>query len=75
MPFQGLLGDQLCLGRVLMIGLTLGGVRVSWLHSSAEPTLVPWWTKQLDCVDDSLLPLFLMSPVISPLFRMQNMYD
>ena len=51
--------------------LTLRGVKVSWLDSSTELTLVPRWTEQLDCLDNSLLPLFLMSPVISPLFRMQ----
>ena len=52
-------------------GLTLWGVKVTWLHSSAEPTLVPRWTEQLDRLDNYLLPLFLMSSVISPLFRMQ----
>ena len=51
--------------------LTLWGVEVTWLHSSTESTLVPWWTNQLDCLDNSLLPLFLMSLVINPLFRMQ----
>ena len=51
--------------------LTLWGVEVTWLRSSAEPTLVPWWTEQLDRLDNSKLPLFLMSSVISPLFRMQ----
>ena len=51
--------------------LTLRGVKVSGLHSSAELTLVPWWTEQLDCLDNSLLPLFLMLPVIDPLFRIQ----
>ena len=51
--------------------LTLWGVEVTWSHSSVEPTLVPWRTEQLDCLDNSTLPLFLMSPVISPLFRMQ----
>ena len=51
--------------------LTPWGVTVSWSYSSAELTLVPWWTEQLDRLDDSLLPLFLMSPVINPLFRMQ----
>ena len=30
-----------------------------------------WWTEQLDRLDNSLLPLFLMSPVIIPLFCMQ----
>ena len=39
------------------------GVKVSWLRSSAELTLVPWWTEPLDCLDNSLLPLFLMLPV------------
>ena len=52
-------------------GLTLWGVEVTWLRSSVEPTLVPWWTEQLDRLDKSLLPLFLMSPVINPLSRMQ----
>ena len=51
--------------------LTLRGVKVSWSYSSAEITLVPWWTEQLSRLDDSLLPLFLMSPVINLLFRMQ----
>ena len=51
--------------------LTLRRVKVSWLHSSAELTLVPWWTEQLDRLDNSILPLFLMSPVINPLFRIQ----
>ena len=51
--------------------LTLGGVEVTWSRSLAEPTLVPWWTEQLDRLDNSLLPLFLMSPIINPLFRMQ----
>ena len=27
--------------------LTLWGIKISWLHSSAELTLVPWWTEQL----------------------------
>ena len=52
-------------------GLTLWGVEATWSYSSVEPTLVPWRTKQLDCLDNSTLPLFLMSPVISLLFRMQ----
>ena len=39
--------------------LTLWGIKASWLHSSAELTLVPWWTEPLDCLDNSLLPLFL----------------
>ena len=51
--------------------LTLRGVKVSWSYSSAELTLVPRWTKQLDRLDNSYCPLFPMSPVISPLFRMQ----
>ena len=46
-------------------------MKVSWLHSSAELTLVPWWTEQLDRLDNSLLPLFLVSPVINPLVRIQ----
>ena len=28
--------------------LTLWGIKISWLHSSAELSLVPWWTEQLD---------------------------
>ena len=40
-------------------GLTLRGVKVSWLRSSAEITLVPLWAEQLDHLDNSLLPLFL----------------
>ena len=51
--------------------LTLWGVEITWSRSSVEPTLVPWRTKQLDCLDNSTLPLFLMSPVISLLFHMQ----
>ena len=62
MCLLGLIGDQL-LGRVLLIGLTLGGVKVSGLHSSAELTLVPWWTEQLDCLDSSLFPQFLWEKV------------
>ena len=54
---------------------TLRGVEVFGLHSSAELTLVPWWTEQLDCLDNSLLPLFLMFPVINPLFRIQIFYE
>ena len=60
-----------CLRRIVESGLTLWGIKISWLHSSAELTLVPWWTKQLDRLDNSLLPLFLMLPVINPLFHMQ----
>ena len=74
--------EILCLvrtdGRPTLLGesvaescLTLRGAKVTWLCSSAEPTLVPWWIEQLDRLDNSLLPLFLMSPVISPLFRIQ----
>ena len=51
--------------------LTWRGVEVSGLPFLAELTLVPWWTKQLDRLDNSLLPLFLTSPVINPLFHMQ----
>ena len=74
--------EILCLfgadGRPTLLGesiaefcLALQGVEVTWSCSSAELTLVPRWTEQLDRLDNSLLPLFLMSPVISPLFRMQ----
>ena len=67
----GLTGVQL-LGREFAESyLTLRGVKVSGLHSSAELTLVPRWTEQLDCLDNLLLPLFLMLPVINPLFRIQ----
>ena len=63
--------EMLCLfrvaGRSTLLGESIAepcftprGVKVSWLHSSAEPTLVPWWTEQLDRLDNSLLPLFLM---------------
>ena len=55
----------------LTCGLTLWGIMIYWLCSSVEPTLIPWRTEQLDCLDNSLLPLFLMLPVINPLFRMQ----
>ena len=41
-------------------GLTLWGVEATWLRSSAEPILVPWWTEQLDRLDNSLLPQFLL---------------
>ena len=41
-------------------GLTQRGVKVSWSNSSTESTLVPWLTEQLDRLDNSLLPLFLM---------------
>ena len=68
---SGLMGDQLCSGRIVESCLTLQGVKVSWVHSSAELTLVPWWKEQLDRLDNSLLPLFLMLLVINPLFRMQ----
>ena len=58
------MGDQTLLGGVLLkSGLTLWGVEVTWLHSSAEPTLVPWLTEQLDRLDNSLLPLFLQEKV------------
>ena len=43
--------------------LTLWGIKISWLHSSAELTLVSWWTEQLDRLDNSLLPLFLWEKV------------
>ena len=58
-----LLGESM-----LTCWLTLWGIKISWLHSSAELTLVPWWTEQLDRLDNSLLPLFLTLPVINPLF-------
>ena len=51
--------------------LTLWRVEVTWSHSSVGPILVPWRTKQLDFLDNSTLPSFLMSPVISPLFCME----
>ena len=59
------------LGGVLLKSVLLCG---EWRHlgrSSAELTLVPWWTEQLDLLDNSILPLFLMSPVINPLFRIR----
>ena len=66
--------EILCLfradGRPTLLGesmadscLTLRGVEVTWSCSSAEPTLVPWWTKQLDRLDNSLLPMFLREKV------------
>ena len=66
----GLIGDQL-LGENCWSCLTRRGVKVYGLHSSAELALVPWWTEQLDCLDNSLFPLFLTLPVINPLFRIQ----
>ena len=67
--FSGLTGNQLCLGKVSC--LILWGVERTWSYSSVESTLVPWRIKQLDCLDNSTLPLFPMSPVISLLFHMQ----
>ena len=43
--------------------LTLRGVEVTWLRSSAKPTLVPWWTEQLDRLDNSLLSQFMWEKV------------
>ena len=37
--------------------------------------MVPWWTKQLDRLDNSLLPLFLMLPVINPFVSYANIYE
>ena len=55
------MGDQLCSEESIVEPcLAPRGVEVSWLYSSAELTLVPWWTEQLDHLDNSLLPLFLM---------------
>ena len=71
MPFRADWETNSARGRVLLILSYSRGVKVSWLHSSAELTLVPWWTEQLDRLNNSLLPLFLMSPVINPLFRIQ----
>ena len=38
--------------------LTLRGVKVSRSNSSAELTLVPWWTEQPDLLDNSYCPSF-----------------
>ena len=38
--------------------LSLRGVEISWLHSSAGHTLVPWWIAQLDCLNNSYCPSF-----------------
>ena len=46
-----------------------------WLCFLAEPTLVPWRTEQLDCLDSSLLPLFLVSPVIKSVVSYANIYE
>ena len=50
------------IGRPTLLGwsvaescLTLWGVEISRLHSSADLTLVPWWTEQLDRLDDSFI--------------------
>ena len=43
--------------------LTRRGVKVSGLRSSVEPTLIPWWTEQLDRLDNSILPLFLWEKI------------
>ena len=43
---------------VLTCWFTLWGIKVYWLCSSAELTLVPWWIEQLDRLDNSLLPQF-----------------
>ena len=67
---MALLGES-----ALTCWLTLWGIRMYWLGSSAEPTLVPWRVEQLDCLDNSLLPLFLTLPVIDPLFRMQFIHE
>ena len=58
------MGDQLCSEESTVEPcLTLWGVEISWLRSSAEPTLVPWWMEQLDRLDNSVLPLFLREKV------------
>ena len=44
---------------VMTCWLTLWGIKIYWLCSSAELTLVLWLTEQLDSLDDSLLFLFL----------------
>ena len=48
--------------KVIMLGegaltcwLTLWGIEIYWLCFLAEPTLVPWRTEQLDCVDNSFV--------------------
>ena len=42
---------------------TLRGITVSWPYSSAEPTLVPWWTEQLVQFGPFLLPQLLWEKV------------
>ena len=49
-----LLGESIAESR-----LTLRGIEVTWLRSSAEPTLVPWRTEQLVQFGQFLLPQFL----------------
>ena len=46
-----------------------------WSCSLAEPTLVPWRIEQLDCSDNSLLPLFLVSPAINSFVSYANIYE
>ena len=55
--------------------LTLWGIKVCGSYSLAEPTLVPWRTEQLNCLDNSLLPLFLVSPVIKSFVSYANIYE
>ena len=44
--------------------LTLRGVEMIYSHSSVESTLVPWRTKQPDCIRQLYIALCPMSPVI-----------
>ena len=53
-------GDGFQLSWGSWIGLSWGSIELYWLCSSMEPTLIPWRTEQSDCLDNPLLPLFLM---------------
>ena len=52
-----------------------GELRSTWPCSLAEPTLVPWGIEQLDCSDNSLLPLFLVSPAMNSFVSYANIYE
>ena len=57
-------GRPTLLGEILADSCpTLRGVEVSWVHSSAELTLVPRRTERLDRLDNSLLPQLLREKV------------
>ena len=52
-----------------------GELRYIWPCSLAELTLVPWGIEQLDCSDNSLLPLFLVSPAINSFVSYANIHE